>query len=202
MPGRHRSPIARQQPAAPYILLQHGVRTLRTLTHTGTRRIKIRHCRRIPNRSVRCPVGADRAPRWRSVPAVIALWRVCPARRGQPAADRGRAAALGPAAPDHPRRPALPAGLRPGARRRCRAPLGQKPHPPSSVTDPRRAGSGPPRRHRPLQPPDRGRALHQRQDRQVPPGAHLRQARHPIPHRPHRSIGATQTRPDRNQGHT
>ena len=50
---------------------------------------------------------------------------------------------------------------------------------------PGRAGGGPPGRHRPLQPANRSRALRQRQDRRVPPRAHLRQARHPIPQRPH-----------------
>ena len=44
-----------------------------------------------------------------------------PAARRRPAAAGRRPAALGPAAPDHPGRPALPAGLRPGTRRRCRA---------------------------------------------------------------------------------
>ena len=65
------------------------------------------------------------------------------------------------------------------------APAGAEPalFPPGPY--PSRAGSGPPGRGRPLQPANRGRTVRQHQDCGIPPQAHLRQARHPIPQRPH-----------------
>ena len=120
-------------------------------------------------------------------PLELAQLEISDARRlraaGEAAAGR-RAAALGPAAPDHPRRPALPAGLRPGTRRRRRARRTRNRRCPARP-HPGRTGGRPPRRHRPHQPPGSSRALRQRQNRRVPPRAHLRQARHPLPQRPH-----------------
>ena len=117
------------------------------------------------------------------VPLALAQLEISDARRlratGQPQHGR-RPAALRPAAPDHPGRPALPADLRPGARRRRRARRTRNRTRPGRPHH-SRAGGGPPRRRRPLQPASRRRALRQRQDRRVPPRAYLRQARHPIP---------------------
>ena len=121
------------------------------------------------------------------VPLELAQLEISDARRLRAAGQPQKAvapAAFGPAAPDQPGCPALRGGLRPGAGRRRRASgAGNRARPARS--HPGRAGGGPPGRHRPLQPANRSRPVRQRQNRRVPPRAHLRQARHPIPARPH-----------------
>ena len=57
-----------------------------------------------------------------------------PAARRRPAAAGRRPAALGPAAPDHARRPALPAGSATGSSPPPARPRSQKPHPPASAS--------------------------------------------------------------------